>query len=91
MPCSWLKCTRGAAFDRVDTDGKVWARLCVDHNVEAAQAFDVTRNDYSAPHLVSVWIKAGGGAEATHQRVFGPFARLHREASKKAIAAMEGE
>ena len=59
--CTWEGCTKEASEDLKTTSEKIWAQLCKEHAKEVDDA--ICAQPFNAPRMVSVWIRAHGGAK----------------------------
>lgn len=65
--CTWINCESEAKYPQIAEDGDVWANLCDTHNQELDSSLDSTNPKI----LLSVWVKAQGGAKRAAQRTLG--------------------
>jgi len=63
MQCTWKDCKEKATNPQIAKDGEQWANLCDKHHKQ----LDVSISK-DAKVMLSVWIKAGGGAEKMANR-----------------------
>lgn len=64
-PCKWEGCGAPATFAETDKQGAIWTRLCIAHHNQ----LEATIAAGKAPQIMSVWIKAQGGAKAAAARM----------------------
>ena len=64
-PCTWEGCGDGATFAEVGKDGRQWAKLCIAHHNQ----LEATIATGKAPAIMSVWIKAQGGAKKAAEKM----------------------
>ena len=58
MKCTWEHCKNEAVKPQVGSNGRTWANLCGDHDIELDRAHAV-----GFKKLISCWVKAQGGAK----------------------------
>jgi hypothetical protein len=63
--CTWEDCASPATFTELNKSGQPWAKLCIAHHNQ----METTIAAGKAPAIMSVWIKAQGGAKAAAARI----------------------
>ena len=67
MKCTWVDCQNDAKHPQHDSNGELWANLCDEHN----EQFNIATDSPEPKRLLSVWVKAQGGAKEATKRMMG--------------------
>lgn len=67
MKCTWKDCNKEGSIPQLDTSKKQWAFLCQEHHDEIESS--ISSKPFNPKRLLSVWIKAQGGAKAVSERL----------------------
>ena len=65
--CPWKDCNQIGTHPQLDKNKEPWATLCQVHHDELASV--ISAEPFSAKRMLSVWIKAMGGAKAAAARM----------------------
>ena len=65
MNCTWADCSKEAAHQHLDKDGKEWCNLCDDHHNKLELGMDSA----DVKIILSNWVKAQGGAKKATERM----------------------
>ncbi len=71
MKCTWIECRLRAKHEEKAKDGSVWARLCQKHHDELDKTVYAATRSGLPGALISVWVKAQGGARKATKRLLG--------------------
>jgi hypothetical protein len=69
MQCTWKDCPNEAKHPQVASDEQEWANLCDEHKSELDWSILQTGETQDIRSLMSVWIKAQGGAKKAAKRM----------------------
>jgi len=71
MKCTWKDCTEEASYLQIDKKGKEWSHLCEKHHKELETTLEEFLKNGSPKKLLSVWVKAKGGAKVATDQLLG--------------------
>ena len=73
MKCTWVDCTAEAVAPQIGRNGTEWANLCSSHDKKVSDSVSGP-----APEMISVWIKAQGGAKTAARRAVASALKCER-------------